>query len=346
MTKLERATIADDEQPSKKRVLVLIDQIGAVDYHRIAMPLRYIYEKNIFHIDFAIQEKEVNEAKVEDYDIVIFSRYLLNMSIVDRCIAAKVKLIVDIDDYWNVPKYNPAYKQYKEKGKEAVLKSLKAASMVWTTTPQLAEKVKEINPNVHILPNYIDHNENQWLEKNDHPLTIGYVGGFSHLEDVKLLRGQIGDICEKYNARFLFCGYNSTDPNSAEMEYQITGSRQRPDWFWVGEVTSVLNYGKYYSHIDVVLAPLTETHFNKHKSELKIVEAAAYKLPILVSEVEPYTNHRDNEGVTFVKNNDWSIIGEVIKNRKELGEKNYKYCLEHHNIETINQKRISLIYQL
>jgi glycosyltransferase involved in cell wall biosynthesis len=268
------------------------------------------------------------------------------MSIVDRCIAAKVKLIVDIDDYWNVPKYNPAYKVYKEKGKEAVLKSLKAASMVWTTTPQLAEKVKEINPNVHILPNYIDHQENQWLEKNDHPLTIGYVGGFSHLEDVKLLRGQIGEICEKYNARFLFCGYNSTDPNSAEMEYQITGSRQRPDWFWVGEVTSVLNYGKYYSHIDVVLAPLTETHFNKHKSELKIVEAAAYKLPILVSEVEPYTNHRDNEGVTFVKNNDWSIIGEVIKNRKELGEKNYKYCLEHHNIETINQKRITLIYGL
>jgi hypothetical protein len=160
------------------------------------------------------------------------------------------------------------------------------------------------------------------------------------------LRGQIGEICEKYNARFLFCGYNSTDPNSAEMEYQITGTRQRPDWFWVGEVTSVLNYGKYYSHIDIVLAPLTETHFNKHKSELKIVEAAAYKLPILVSEVEPYTNHRDNEGVTFIKNNDWSIIGEVIKNRKELGEKNYRYCLEHHNIETINQKRISLIYGL
>jgi hypothetical protein len=98
--------------------------------------------------------------------------------------------------------------------------------------------------------------------------------------------------------------------------------------------------------MDIVIAPLTKTHFNRHKSELKIVEAAAYKLPIAVSDVEPYTNHANNEGVTFAKNNDWvSAVGEMIEGKKlkEQGQKNFEYCQAHHNIDTINNKRMELL---
>ena len=329
---------------SNNRIIVLIDSVGAVEYHRLAMPFDYLKER--MNITFAVQEDEINAVDFSEYDVCVISRYLVNMDKLREAKAKGLKIIVDIDDYWNVPKYNPAYKFYKEKYKKSVIESLNLADMVWATTWQLAEKVAEINPNVHILPNYIDTTSPQWNAIAEHPLTIGYVGGFSHLEDLKLLRGQMETICLKYNARFLLCGYKHLDPLYLEMERAVHEKKDRPDWFWVSEITNFVQYGKHYSHMDIVIAPLTKTNFNRHKSELKIVEAAAYKLPIAVSDVEPYTNHANNEGVTFVKNNDWvSALGEMIESKKlkEQGQKNFEYCQTNHNIDTINQKRIELL---
>lgn len=343
--KIEKASIATDEQQSTK-VIVLIDSVGAVEYHRLAMPFDYIKQFSDIEVTFAVSEKEINAVDFTKYDVCVISRYLTNMSKFYEAKSKGIKIIVDIDDYWNVPKYNPAYKVYKEKAKKSVIECLKAADMVWVTTFQLAEKVAEINGSVHILPNYIDRQGPQWNEVADHPFTIGYVGGFTHLEDLKLLREQIGIICKKYDARFLFCGYKHLDPLYLQMERVIHGERHRPDWFWVAEATNFVNYGKYYAHMDIAIAPLTKTNFNRHKSELKIVEAAAYKLPIAVSKVEPYTNHLDNEGVTFVENNDWiTALSQLIESKqlKEKGLKNFEYCEKNHNLEIINQRRINLI---
>ncbi len=98
--------------------------------------------------------------------------------------------------------------------------------------------------------------------------------------------------------------------------------------------------------MNAVIAPLEKTSFNKYKSELKIIEAAAYRLPIFVSAVEPYTNHRENKGVIFVENNDWSIVDKYLQDKallKELGEANYQYCKEHHNLFKVNEQRIKAV---
>lgn len=333
-----------------KKILVIMEGMTGVTYHRLAMPFAYIKEKDGFQIDFAITEPQIKELKstIHKYDIVVMSRHLSDMSLLDDIKAHNIKLIVDIDDYWNIPKHNLAYQFYKEFGKKAVLRCLNEADMVWTTTHQLTHKVSEINSNVHILPNYIDTNEAQWKLKSEHPLTIGYVGGATHIEDLKLIRGKMGKICKKYNCRFLFGGYVPLDPISMEMEYIITDSKHsRPDWFWFIESTNVLNYGKFYSHMDVMIAPLVYNNFNQYKSELKILEAAAYELPIVCSNVQPYTNHKDNPGVVFVDGDNWSdAIGYAIEHREVLGINNADFCNVHHNIDTINYKRINLLRNL
>lgn len=334
-----------------KKIVVIMEGMSGVTYHRLAMPFAYIKEKVDFTIDYAITKPQIAELKdtIHKYDIVVMSRHLSDMSLLDLIKKHKVKLIVDIDDYWNIPKYNPAYQFYKDYGKKAVLRCLSEADMVWTTTHQLAYKIEEINKNVKILPNYIDTNESQWKSKADHPLTIGYVAGATHIEDVKLLRGQIEKVCKEFNARFLLCGYAPLDPISMEMEYIITGSkRSRPEWFWISETTNVLNYGRFYAHMDVALAPLMYSNFNQYKSELKIIEAAAYNLPIVCSKVQPYTNHTHNDGVVFVDNdNNWvDAIAYAIDNRERLGVENADYCNYHHNIDTINYQRINLLRNL
>jgi hypothetical protein len=67
----------------------------------------------------------------------------------------------------------------------------------------LRRRLREFNPNVYILPNAVDTIQRQWNAVTPHPKTIGWVGGISHVEDLKLLSGQIKPICEEYGYRFL-----------------------------------------------------------------------------------------------------------------------------------------------
>ncbi len=330
------------------KVCVIMDGMSAVTYHRLAMPFAMIRHFGQLDVHFAITQPDIEKVNAKDYDAIVISRFLrYNTKLLVECKKHGTKLIVDNDDFWSIPKHNPAYKMYRKHAKDAVINAIKHATRVITTTPQLAEKTKELNPNVYICPNALDLEEPQWNATAAHPFTIGYVTGSSHLYDVKLLEGQMDKICTQNNTNFLLAGYAPMHPISMQMEYYITQTKtERPTWFYIGEGVNVLNYGKYYSFMDVAIAPLEKDQFNKYKSELKIVEAAAYKLPIFVSDVEPYTNHHDNKGVIFIKNNDWSVMNEYLSNKpllKELGQHNYDYCLKHHNLHTINETRIKAI---
>lgn len=329
------------------KVLVIMDGMSAVTYHRLAMPWAMIRFHNQLDVTFAITRPEIEAVKVQDYDAIVISRYLrFNTKIISDCKKYGVKFIVDNDDHWIIPKHNPAYSSYKKKAKDGVISCIKAADAVIVTTPQLAEKTKEINPKVYIAPNALDLEEPQWNAKAAHPFTIGYVTGSSHLYDVKLLENQLSHVLKRNQCNFLLAGYAPMERISQMMEYYITGEKERQTWFYIGEGVNVLNYGKYYAFMDAAIAPLEKTSFNKYKSELKIIEAAAYRLPIFVSAVEPYTNHRENKGVIFVENNDWSILDKYLADKallKELGEANYQYCKEHHNLYQVNEQRIKAV---
>lgn len=332
------------------KILVLFDGMSGVSFHRLYTPYARLQLDYDCTVDISQDKKEWADLPFEKYDVVVFNRWLghLQYNILPILAKKKIPFVCDNDDYWVLPRYNPAYKFYKAYLKNAVKDAIHYADAVTCTTPQLAEKIQEINKNVYILPNAVDTIQRQWNAEIVHPKTIGWVGGISHLEDLKLLSGQIKPICEKYGYRFLMCGYHPNSKLWVEMERAITGEypHNRPKWFEVREGTRADIYGTYYSEIDIVLAPLTNTKFNRYKSELKIVEAAAYKLPILVSKVEPYTNHRNNLGVFFVTNNDWTTpLTKLIESdkSKDIGLINHAYCDVYHNIAAINHTRFEVL---
>jgi glycosyltransferase involved in cell wall biosynthesis len=325
--------------------------MSGVSFHRLYTPYaRLQLDYPDVTVDISQNPNEWGDLPYDDYDCVVFNRWLgkLQYNILPLLAKKNVPFICDNDDYWVLPRYNPAYKFYRAYLKNSVKDAIHYADAVQVTTPQLFEAASEINKKVVIIPNCIDPIQQQWQQVTPHPPTIGWLGGISHLEDLKLLSGQIKPICEKYGYRFLMCGFHENVRIWAEMEKAITGESRanRPAWFETREGTRPDIYGIYYAQMDIALAPLTKTKFNRYKSELKILEAAAYKLPILCSEVEPYTNHRDNLGVFFVKNNDWMTpLSKLIESdkSKEVGEINHNYCNEHHDIKAVNQRRYELI---
>ena len=89
--------------------------------------------------------------------------------------------------------------------------NLKAASYVTTTTEIFAKEISKLNKNVFVLPNAINEQELQFkavTEPSD-KLRFGWLGGSSHLHDIKLLEGTISKL-KPYRDKFSMhlCGFD------------------------------------------------------------------------------------------------------------------------------------------
>jgi hypothetical protein len=85
---------------------------------------------------------------------------------------------------------------------------------------------------------------------------------------------------------------------------------------------------------------LLNSKFNRHKSNLKILEAANLGLPVIASAVHPYLDlpvfyaKHSGDWVKYIKR-----LVESRKRQKEAGQKLAEYCAEHYNFNKINNMR-------
>ena len=80
-------------------------------------------------------------------------------------------------------------------------------------------------------------------------------------------------------------------------------------------------YYQQYNHVDILLAPLIENHFNSVKSNLKFVEAGFAKIPIIATNFGPYSPSTigctpiNEKGGEINKNGNCFLI-DTTKNKK------------------------------
>ena len=110
-------------------------------------------------------------------------------------------------------------------------------------------------------------------------------------------------------------------------------------------------YGSMYREADVGLAPLKDNHgFNKMKSQLKLIEAGAWGIPVIMSKVAPYMiDDIEKNGLgLYVRegidhwNNKMQWYLDNPSAVKEHGEANHEYFLKNFEMSVVNKKRIDL----
>jgi glycosyltransferase involved in cell wall biosynthesis len=183
----------------KPKILITNQDVHGVNFYRSEQPaisLSKLYDDE-FEIDYIKNPDWNNDEFLKEYDIIHGHRTLCDFAqmpfLVQKLQSFGIKVILDIDDYWEVSKEHPLYHAVKKDGlKEKIIANFKIVDAVSTTTPVYEKYIQPYNKNILVIPNGVNRNLKEWTPSNDKcsydKLRILYLAGSSHLQDVSLLK--------------------------------------------------------------------------------------------------------------------------------------------------------------
>lgn len=183
----------------------------------------------------------------------------------------------------------------------------KTADLVTVSTQPLAKIIRQINPNVRVIPNALDVRHwqlNNSSERNvprldlipNRPIRIGYIGTPTHDADLDLIAPAMQAIQKKYGARVeieVIGGFQHKTPSFGK-RVALPKKTDYPNF-----VHWLLQRAQW----DVGVIPLKGDDFNKSKSNLKFLEYSALKLAIVCSDVPTYADVASNLKNSLVVSN-------------------------------------------
>jgi glycosyltransferase involved in cell wall biosynthesis len=362
------------------RIQIVARPSNGCDLYRCVLPAIYLQKDVAWSSRNSIEMLWIAQGEQKiDCDILIYNK-LIGTSI-DRLKYLQkqgMKIIVDIDDMWVLPPGHAHAKDWNGSGNDKLtVEHMKMADLVTCTSMRLQEAIRPYNKNTVVIPNALPFGDGVYQSGIREPhdkLAFIYAGGVSHLPDVELLRGKfqrIGtdkSITDK--AEFILAGYEQMSQKvyhtKADYEQlndnytikqipgpydQMVGIFKYTNSYKVIPTAHVTQYIKCYDQADVVLAPLVDNSWNGYKSVLKVLESASRNIPIICSNVPPYSDLRPCEGIMFVeKADDWiAYIRKCIKEPNFVQDMGYKlsdWVREDYSLTTWNETRKQLYSSL
>ncbi len=256
----------------KINVLVLPSDTSGVGKFRSVDPhvkLQNLYP-NDFHVDIDYTPKINDDNYWKKYQIVHFHRsigqeYDSCPELIEKLKGMGIIVIADIDDYWLPTKEHPIHQLILEnKLHEKIVKNLKASSYVITTTEIFADEIRKFNKNVVVFPNAIDPNESQFKEPTlpSDKIRVGWLGGSSHLHDLKLMDGTVSKLSSLQDKlQYFVCGFD-TRGTVTEINQQTGEKVQRTI---KPEETVWIKYEKIFTNDYKIVTPKYKEFLDKFK---------------------------------------------------------------------------------
>lgn len=246
---------------------------SAAAYWRLADPAKYLRR---IGIDARVMEGGVTREALEWADIVV-TQMLVDKNMIalirEYQVEHGLKYVVEQDDYPDIDDSNPHKVEHDISDAPEVIKiSMGIADMITTTTDYLANKLRAFNSNVVVLPNYMDME--RWdvpkLHNTSDTIRIGWLGSVTHLKDLELVVEPLRRICLEYpNVQLVMIG-------DLRVQQLLQGL---PVEVMLGVPFDVYPTRLSGLRLDIGLAPLRPTEFNRCKSNIKWLEYSIAEVP-------------------------------------------------------------------
>jgi len=255
-------------------------------------------------------------------------------------------IVMDLDDNVQVTRpYNPGYKSFHPGSPNMVwnIKSLGVFDAITVSTQELKRYYSDYTDpsKIYICPNSLDWKErdeiynmdfskSELFKKKDGEIRIGWSGSAAHWENLKHIEEAVIQILRDYpQTTFYYTGLFGDLFQDKDIKDRVHLMK------WSGLRT----WAKFNRemNLDIALAPLADNYFNRAKSNLRLLEYASARYPVIASPVEPYRTFTDKEVIFATEEEIWyNAIEELIKSpdrRKELSTNLYNNAKERFDID-------------
>lgn len=215
-------------------------------------------------------------------------------------------------------------------------KTLKLCEGAITTTEAMAAELKKFVPEAYINRNLasdrmVQLSEEAYLkrqmEEPHNTIDIGYFSGnITHDQDFELILPAITKLMESYaNVRLCLAGEITLPEKLKQYEERVV-------------INKLVNWEKLpelIASVDINIAPLVDTLFNRAKSENKWVEAALVRVPTVASDTGAFARMiQDGKTGILCENTEsaWFVgmesLVKDINYRKQIAQNAYQYVIE------------------
>jgi processive 1,2-diacylglycerol beta-glucosyltransferase len=224
--------------------------------------------------------------------------------VIDQARELGKPVVYELDDLLTELPADHADSQHYLPARWAMLLAAFEADVVTVTTPELRSHMEHYNAQVRTLPNYLDNavwELDAEARLAGRPLTIGYAGSRSHVQDLAYLEPVLLRLLQRYGAglRICFWGKAPVPPRLLEQPGVVWDSAHELDYS---------RYANRFSHaqFDIAIAPLVDSEFNSAKSHLKYLEYSALGVPGVYSACQSYGALVDgNNGLLAASSVEW-----------------------------------------
>lgn len=239
---------------------------------------------------------------------------------------------------------------------------LESADMTVVSTDYLADLYRKYAKKIVVLPNGIDFEDvKENRKKNDGKIRLGLIGSTSHGLDYISVMEIMKELLDEFpNLILVTNGWAFVEEEDKKLPKEQQRHKIKPQPGLVGagldkhprvEVHDVSNIWGWYDYLaekglDLFAAPLVNDKFNKGKSNLKLLEHGAMKVPGVFSYHGPYKYiHKAGVGLTGRDSKEFhGALRKLIKDkvlREDLGEKAYAHVKKHFDMREIGKKYVS-----
>lgn len=337
---------------AKIKVLVVMGDSTSVGHFRSGWPGAFIRDN--FNEEIEIRVLPIEDIVVWDmivlskFDIIHFNRHFGYNESVNELFpliqSHGVKIIMDIDDHWEIPDEYPAKESMLDAvggDVEGTINAIRKVDYVTTTTEAFKKELLKINKNVVVLPNAIDMSHEMWQGKNKESevVRVGWLGSGQRYHDLLRMKDSISKLYadEELKGKFVITQYGGDEKDNEIFKGE--GFIHLP-------MLPPFLYGSYYKGVDICLAPLKDNIWNRCKSEIKMVEAGMNSKAFIGQDYGIYSEHIEHgkTGLLVKDDNDWyTYIKRLILNkdlRVTLGINLNNYVNPKFSMETVAKKRV------
>lgn len=321
------------------KVIAYVNANSGPSYHRIIAPLMLMPDVKVY-ITNALKEEDFDEG----CDVFIYNRILpdhANEKIAELKKKYGFATVVDLDDHWQLDSEHVLNEYYQEIDfAKQQIEHITNADAVLCTHSRLADEIKVYNTNVHVCPNAIKNQGQFDIQHKSSPLIrLFWQGSDTHYHDIRLLEAPINGLAGlSHKIKMVMAGY--ANDNKPWNDMALIYTAQLKHQYKLIPYANITNYYEAYEHADICLVPLVNSHFNRMKSNLKVLEAANAGIPVIASKVHPYL---DMPIMYCSNSHDW--IGHITKlvrsseNRKDAAWALQMFCESNYNFDKINLHR-------